>query len=134
MLRRFRFSLRALVFGVVVISAGMAWWISWPHRQASHLIDAMASSPEEAEAMAGKSGMWNVLRRHPHDRPYLEPQPRSIGDAVVGRQSFTVVVPTHEKQGDGTLEFTGTLIVTRGALRGPIELDARERSPGESTK
>ena len=77
--------------------------------------------------MSGQSGMWNVLRKYPHDRPYLEAQSRSFADVMSGRQVFTVVVPTHEKQGGGTLEFTGTLVVTRGALRGPLELDARER-------
>ena len=134
MLRRFKFSLRALVVGMVMIAAGMAWWVSWPQRRATQLISAMASSPEEAEAMSGHSGIWNVLRKHPHDPPYLEPQSRSITAVVMGRQIFTVVIPTYEKQGDGTLEFTGTLFVTRGALKGPIELDARERSVDGSNK
>ena len=84
--------------------------------------------------MSGHSGMWQVLRKHSHDRPYLEAQSRSFVDVLTGRQVFTVVVPTHEQQGDGTLEFTGTLFVTRGALRGPMQLDARERSADGSNK
>ena len=134
MSRRLRFSLRTLLLGMVVVAAGMAWWVSWPQRRASQLIAAMASSPEQAEAMSGRSGMWNVLRKYPHDRPYLEPQSRSFADVVTGRQVFTVVVPTHEKQGGDTLEFTGTLFVTRGALRGPIELDTRERKADSKSK
>ena len=50
-----------------------------------------------------------------------------MADIIAGRQGFTVVVPTRMEQGSGTLEFTGLLTVTRGELRGPIELDARER-------
>ncbi len=127
MSKRFRFSLRALVIAMVIFSASIAWWVSWPQRRAADLIEAMASSPEQAEKMSGQSGMWNVLRKHPHDRPYLEPQVRTMADIIAGRQGFTVVVPTRMEQGSGTLEFTGLLTVTRGELRGPIELDARER-------
>jgi hypothetical protein len=110
------------------VGAAIAWWVSWPQRRASQLIRVMALSPDQAESMSPQSGMWNVLRKYAHDRPYLEPQPRSLADVMAGRQIFTVVVPTHQKQGSGTLEFTGTLFVTRGALRGPIELDSRERA------
>lgn len=120
MSRRFRFSLRTLVFVMVVLAAGMSWWVSWPQRRALQFIDAIASSPEEAEAMAGPSRMWNVLRKCPHDRPRLEAQPRSFGDVMMRRQDFTVVVRTYDPQGDGTLDVRGTLSVTRGVLRGPV--------------
>jgi hypothetical protein len=132
MSRRFTFSLRTLLLGTVVVTAALAWWVSWPQRRASKLMDAMVSSPDEAEAMSPQSGMWNVLRKYPHDRPYLEAQSRSFADVMTGRQVFTVVVPTYEKRDGDMLEFTGTLIVTRGALQGPIELDARKRLPDDS--
>ncbi len=124
---RFRFSLRTLLFGTVVLAAGMAWWVSWPQRRATQLINAMVSSPEEAEALSGGSGMWTVLREYQHGHPYLEAHSRSVSDVILGRQVFTVVLPTHEKQGNGTLDFTGTLFVTRGEMRGPIELNSLAR-------
>lgn len=71
MSKRLKFSLRILLFGMVVLAPGMAWWVSWPQRSVTQLIHAMVSSPEEAEALSGGSGMWNVLRKYQHDRPYF---------------------------------------------------------------
>lgn len=132
MSRRFTFSLRTLLLGMAIVAAVMAggtWWVSWPQRRASQLIDVMASSPDEAEALSPVSGIYEALREHPHDRPYLEAQPRSFADVLSGRQVFTVVVPMHEGfgGGDGMRELTGTLTVTRGALNGPVLLQNRER-------
>ena len=131
MSRRFTFSLRTLLLGIAIVAAVAAcgtWWASWPRRRASQLIDAMASSPDEAEAMAGQSGMWQALREHPHDRPYLEAQPRSFADVLSGRQVFAVVVPMEGLGGGpGMRELTGTLTVTRGVLNGPVLLQNRER-------
>jgi hypothetical protein len=123
--RRFRFSLRTLLFGVTAFAACLAWWVTWPQRNAQQLVDLMATAPEKAEEMSGQSGMWAVLAKYDHDRPYYEAQPRSIADTLLGKQTFIVAVPTHEKEGDGLLEFTGTLLFERGKLRGPIELDSR---------
>ena len=128
MARRITFSLRTLLLGMAIVAAVMAggtWWVSWPQRRASQLIDAMASSPDEAEAMAGPVGMWQALRERSHDRPYLEAQPRSFADVLSGRQVFTVVVPMHESLGNGMHELTGTLTVTRGELHGPVLLQNR---------
>lgn len=133
MLKRLKFSLRTFLFGVVVLTAGVAWWISWPQRKASQLMNAMVSSPEKAESLSGSYSLWTVLQFQ-HDRPYLEAHSRSASDVVFGRQVFTVVVPTHEKQGNGTLDFTGTLYVTFRELRAPQSLDSRVREADGSTK
>ena len=130
MSRRFTFSLRTLLLGMAIVAAVMAggtWWVSWPQRRASQLVDVAASSPDEAEAMSPGSGMWQALRENPHDRPYLEAQPRSFVDVLSGRQVFTVAVPMHKKLENRMFDLTGTLTVTRGELRGPVGLQSRER-------
>ena len=130
-LPRFRFSLRTLLLGTAIAASALAggtWWVSWPQRRASQLIDVMASSPDEAEAMSPGSGMWQALRENPHDRPYLEAQPRSFVDVLLGRQVFTVVAPMNKKLNNRMFDLTGTLTVTRGELNGPVGLDSRDRA------
>lgn len=127
---RFRYGLRTLLFGVTVLAACLAWWVTWPQRTAQTLVDLMATEPDQAEEMSGPSGMWTVLAKYDHDPPYYEVQPRSLKDMLLGKQVFTIVVPTHEKEGEGNLEFTGTLFFERGELKGPIELDSRTAPRG----
>jgi hypothetical protein len=69
--------------------------------------------------------MWSVLGKYDFGAAYCQPLPRSITDIVLGKESFTVFVPTNAVYDDGFAEFSGTLFVTRGKLRGPIELDSR---------
>src|SRR5689334_23322853 len=107
---------------MVVISALAAWWVTWPRRSVEHFVRLMADDPDKAEAMSGQSGMWAVLRKYEHGRPYFEARPRSLADTLYGKQAFTIVLPTDRPMEDGVMEFTGTLFVERGKLRGPIEL------------
>lgn len=121
-----QFSLRALLLGIAVVAAGLWWW-TWPKRTADQFIELMATAPEQAEEMSPSSGIWNVLKTFEHDRPYYEAHPRTLRDMVLGRQVFTVVVPTNQQLDGDKTDFIGTLFFTRGTLKGPIELDSRAK-------
>jgi hypothetical protein len=124
--RRFRFGLRTLLFGVVVLVAGLSWWVTWPQRSAYRLVSLMDTDIDRAEQMSPASGMWMVLRERDHDAPYLEPHGRTMKDVVLGKQEFTVILPvTGMHVNRVPVELIGTLRFERGKLTGPIELDSR---------
>jgi hypothetical protein len=124
-----RYGLRTLLLVPVLIAAVLAWWVTWPQRSAARLINVMATAPDNAEDTSRLGGMGEVLRKYKHETPYLEAHSRSLSEILRGTQTFTVVLPVIGPRLNGQdMEFTATLYVTRGRLRGPLELNSRPKS------
>jgi hypothetical protein len=126
--RRFQFGLRTLLLLITGTAAVLSWWITWPQRSATRLINLMAILPDKAAETYRLGGMGSVMRKYKHDAPYLEPHSRSALEILKGTQTFTVVLPTYDVHKDGQeIDYTATLFATRGNLKGPIELDSRPK-------
>ena len=123
-----RFGLRTLLFAVVLISAALSWWVTWPQLSAGRFVKLMGTAPDEAEKINRLGGMGRVLRKYEHDPPYLEPHSRSLAEVLLGKQTFTVVTPVHGPTLDGqTMDFTATMSFERGTFKGPMLLDSRSK-------
>jgi hypothetical protein len=130
--RRFRFGLRTLLIVPVLLSAVLAWWVTWPHRSAARFVNLMGTDIEEAEKINSLGGTGRVLREYKHDPPYLEPHSRSLAEVLLGKQTFTVVTPLHGPRRNGReVEFTATMFFNRGKFKGPVELNQRPKRKRE---